>query len=124
MRESDQSGSGTKVVLIVLGAVGAAVLLFAAVVVVGWIAITSLGTSANATFAQVGTKTAIQPAPVKMETKPGPITKQTLPKQAAQPGPEVGTQAPEIEGEDIDGKKFKLSDYRGKVVMLDFWGHW
>jgi hypothetical protein len=36
----------------------------------------------------------------------------------------VGKQAPEIEGEDIDGKQFKLSDYRGKVVLLDFWGHW
>jgi hypothetical protein len=36
----------------------------------------------------------------------------------------VGKVAPEIEGEDLDGKKFKLSDYRGKVVLLDFWGHW
>jgi hypothetical protein len=36
----------------------------------------------------------------------------------------VGKQAPEIEGEDVDGKKFKLSDYRGKVVLLDFWGNW
>jgi hypothetical protein len=36
----------------------------------------------------------------------------------------VGKPAPEIEGEDLDGSKFKLSDYRGKVVMLDFWGHW
>jgi hypothetical protein len=36
----------------------------------------------------------------------------------------VGKPAPEIEGEDIDGKRFKLSDYRGKVVVLDFWGHW
>jgi hypothetical protein len=35
-----------------------------------------------------------------------------------------GQPAPEIEGEDIDGVKFKLSDYRGKVVLLDFWGHW
>jgi peroxiredoxin len=34
------------------------------------------------------------------------------------------TPAPEIAGEDIDGKKFKLSDYRGKVVLLDFWGNW
>ncbi len=33
----------------------------------------------------------------------------------------VGKPAPEIEGEDIDGKTFKLSDYRGKVVLLDFW---
>jgi hypothetical protein len=36
----------------------------------------------------------------------------------------VGKVAPEIEAEDIDGVKFKLSDYRGKVVMIDFWGHW
>jgi hypothetical protein len=36
----------------------------------------------------------------------------------------VGKEAPEIEGKDLDGKEFKLSDYRGKVVLLDFWGHW
>ncbi len=36
----------------------------------------------------------------------------------------VGKPAPEIEAEDTDGKKFKLSDYCGKVVLLDFWGHW
>jgi hypothetical protein len=36
----------------------------------------------------------------------------------------IGKTAPDIEGEDIDGKKFKLSDYRGKVVVIDFWGHW
>ena len=36
----------------------------------------------------------------------------------------VGAAAPEIAGEDIDGAFFKLSDYRGKVVLLDFWGNW
>jgi hypothetical protein len=36
----------------------------------------------------------------------------------------IGKTAPEIEGEDIDGQHFKLSDYRGKVVVLDFWGNW
>ena len=36
----------------------------------------------------------------------------------------IGCIAPEIEGEDLDGVAFKLSDYRGKVVVLDFWGHW
>ena len=36
----------------------------------------------------------------------------------------VGKLAPEVEGEDIDGRRFKLSDYRGKVVMIDFWGDW
>ncbi len=38
--------------------------------------------------------------------------------------PEIGKPVPEIEGTDTDGKPFKLSDYRGKVVMLDFWGDW
>jgi hypothetical protein len=36
----------------------------------------------------------------------------------------VGKEAPEIKAGDLDGKEFKLSDYRGKVVLLDFWGHW
>jgi hypothetical protein len=36
----------------------------------------------------------------------------------------VGNPAPDIVGEDIDGKQFKLSDYRGKVILLDFWGNW
>jgi hypothetical protein len=33
----------------------------------------------------------------------------------------VGKVPPDIEGQDQDGNKFKLSDYRGKVVLLDFW---
>ena len=36
----------------------------------------------------------------------------------------VGKPAPEIEGVDVDGKPLKLSDYRGKVVLLVFWGAW
>jgi hypothetical protein len=33
----------------------------------------------------------------------------------------VGRVAPDIEGKDEDGTLFKLSDYRGKVVLLYFW---
>ena len=36
----------------------------------------------------------------------------------------IGKVAPDIAGEDIQGQKFKLSDYRGKVVVIDFWGDW
>ena len=36
----------------------------------------------------------------------------------------VGKVAPDIEAEDLDGVPFKLSDYRGKVIVLDFWGNW
>jgi peroxiredoxin len=36
----------------------------------------------------------------------------------------VGKEAPAIEGEDLDGRPMKLSDYRGKVAVLVFWGTW
>lgn len=37
---------------------------------------------------------------------------------------QVGMPAPEIEDVNLDGEPMKLSDFRGKVVMLDFWGDW
>jgi hypothetical protein len=33
----------------------------------------------------------------------------------------VGGPAPEIEGEDAHGNSMRLSDFRGKVVLLEFW---
>lgn len=36
----------------------------------------------------------------------------------------VGCVAPDIAGIDLDGVEFKLSDYKGKVIFLDFWGDW
>jgi len=36
----------------------------------------------------------------------------------------VGNEAPEIIGEDAEGAAFKLSEYRGKVVVLTFSGNW
>jgi peroxiredoxin len=36
----------------------------------------------------------------------------------------VGKEAPEIRGVDVQGKPLKLSDYRGRVVALVFWGTW
>jgi hypothetical protein len=35
----------------------------------------------------------------------------------------VGKAAPDIVGEDQHGQRFRLRDYRGKVVLLDFWSH-
>lgn len=35
-----------------------------------------------------------------------------------------GLEIPDFESEDVDGVSFKLSDYRGQVVLLDFWGFW
>ncbi len=45
-------------------------------------------------------------------------------EQAPPTGLEVGQAAPEIVGKDINGKAMKLSDFRGKVVLLDFFGDW
>ena len=36
----------------------------------------------------------------------------------------IGKVAREIIGKDVHGKEMKLSDYRGKIVVLDFWGDW
>lgn len=36
----------------------------------------------------------------------------------------VGNPVPDVEGTDLEGKKVKLSSYRGKVVLFDFWATW
>jgi peroxiredoxin len=36
----------------------------------------------------------------------------------------VGKEAEDIEAKDQDGKPFKLSDYRTKVVLLYFWSEY
>jgi len=44
-----------------------------------------------------------------------PIDSQTFQRKL------IGRPAPGIEGKDRKGKAFQLSDYKGKVVLLDFW---
>jgi thiol-disulfide isomerase/thioredoxin len=43
---------------------------------------------------------------------------------AAQGGLKVGDVAPEFTLKDADGKDHKLSEYKGKIVLLDFWATW
>jgi peroxiredoxin len=40
------------------------------------------------------------------------------------PGLRVGEEAPNFELKTLDGKTAKLSDYRGKKVILNFWATW
>ena len=49
---------------------------------------------------------------------------QTKRSRASEGGFEIGQVAPEIQGKDLDNKPMKLSEFRGKVVVLDFWGFW
>ena len=37
---------------------------------------------------------------------------------------QIGMPSPDVAATDLDGVAFKLSDYAGKVVVLDFWGDW
>ncbi len=59
-----------------------------------------------------------------VKTDQGTLADQAKPELYELRNLALGKVAPEISGEDSDGKKFKLSDYRGKVVVLDFWAKW
>lgn len=37
---------------------------------------------------------------------------------------QIGMTAPDVEAIDQRGERFRLSEYHGKVVVLDFWGTW
>jgi thiol-disulfide isomerase/thioredoxin len=39
-------------------------------------------------------------------------------------GPQVGKLAPDFEISDIDGMRYRLSDFRGKAVYVNFWATW
>lgn len=64
-------------------------------------------------FAQIETKYAA--------TQAG---KTVIGKKWARENLAVGKPCPDEESVDENGAKFKISDYKGKVVVLDFWGIW
>src|SRR5215471_18245094 len=51
------------------------------------------------------------------------LASQTTP-QAGQSTPQVGQPAPDFTLSDSTGSPIKLSAYKGKVVLLDFWATW
>lgn len=45
-------------------------------------------------------------------------------KEEATIGTHIGNMAPEIAELNPDGKELKLSDLKGKIVLIDFWASW
>jgi peroxiredoxin len=46
------------------------------------------------------------------------------PEQDAKPQAAVGSSAPDFVLKDLTGKAVRLSDYLGKIVLLEFWATW
>jgi peroxiredoxin len=60
--------------------------------------------------------------PAKEES--GLLLQPEPPSGTVLPGPYIGAPAPELEAETVDGSKISLQDFRGKVVVLNFWATW
>lgn len=58
-------------------------------------------------------------APLPEAAQPGPAAKQA-PAETAPPA----SQVPALEIETFDGGRFKLSEHRGKWVVVNFWATW
>jgi peroxiredoxin len=58
------------------------------------------------------------------DEKVGPLALAALAGMANLDNLKVGKSAPEIDGTDLSGAKLKLSDQRGKVVLVVFWASW
>ncbi len=65
------------------------------------------------------------PAPAAPAATPAvPAATPGAPEAQIPVGLAVGNRAPDFEATDVTGVRFRLSDYRGKVVVVDFWGFW
>ena len=56
--------------------------------------------------------------------KPRKLGKQGLSRRLAEAYDEFGKPAPDFSATDLDGNPISLQQYRGKVVLLDFWAVW
>jgi peroxiredoxin len=60
---------------------------------------------------------------MKIASKPKDI-KNTISPQGQEERPDYAIKAPDFTLRTVQGDLFNLSDYKGKVVLLNFWGTW
>ncbi|HTB26119.1 MAG TPA: TlpA disulfide reductase family protein [Puia sp.] len=58
------------------------------------------------------------------ESASGKNVQEMLGLEVAEENSDAGKPAPDFVKQTKEGKTFKLSDYKGKYVLLDFWGSW
>jgi thiol-disulfide isomerase/thioredoxin len=98
------------------------------------LAMSQEGSQAPAILNRIKTQAVEKNVFVRVEVLPSDIDEfagQLLPPGStanveSENGPEImkGKKAPAIKTQLVDGKKFELSDHKGKVVILDFWASW
>lgn len=62
--------------------------------------------------------------PESTQTLPNGYEATTTPTIVPQEGLDIGDIAPDFELVSADGEVYKLSDFRGQVVLLNFWATW
>jgi peroxiredoxin len=61
---------------------------------------------------------------IKDKIKGNPLVDDFLNRMATIKKLDIGLPAPEFELNDVNGKLVKLSDFKGKFLMIDFWASW
>jgi RNA polymerase sigma factor (sigma-70 family) len=69
------------------------------------------------------TQFTVPPFPPGVDRSDEPLDLGTLPVKV-KPRALVGTQAPDFETTTLDGRRVKLSDFRGRHVLLKWWWNW
>jgi peroxiredoxin len=82
---------------------------------------------ARGTFALMGTNYEAILAPDGSKVTLAPTTRAILPPPVRRGTPSLlaaGAPAPDFTAQALGGGELRLSDYRGKIVLLDFWATW